>query len=187
MRSKTKPSNWNFMKRRAWKYVSYLIFGVVKSWRLSAVAIFAREKNYFAVFKKTKVVRLLKYFYYLNITVKSLHKNAQKQTFRALSPRLFMFGMSALLVLFIIFCSGLILSIDPSSIIITLVLLVLELLKPPVSLLFRIIIRTMVTRNTVVDRIFVRFGKTSALLRSLQYLYASLVRGPRKITVPWSA
>ena len=48
------------MKRRAWKYVSYLIFGVVKSWRLSAVAIFAREKNYFAVFKKTKVVRLLK-------------------------------------------------------------------------------------------------------------------------------
>ena len=69
------------------------------------------------------------------------------------------FSMSALLVLFIIFCSGLILSIDPSSIIITLVLLVLELLKPPVSLLFRIIIRTMVTRNTVVDRIFVRFGK----------------------------
>ena len=49
--------------------------------------------------------------------------------------------------------------INPSSIIITLVLLVLELLKPPVSLLFRIIIRTMVTRNTVVDRIFVRFGK----------------------------
>ena len=47
-----------------------------------------------------------------------------------------------------------------------------------------IAIRTMVTRNTVVDRIFVKFGKTSALLRSLQYLYASLVCGPRKITVP---
>ena len=36
--------------------MSFSIFGVVKSWRLSSVAIFAREKNYFAIFKKTKVV-----------------------------------------------------------------------------------------------------------------------------------
>ena len=89
---------------------------------------------------------------------KEFAQECSKADFSSIIPS-FMFGMSALLVLFIIFCSGLILSIDPSSIIITLVLLVLELLKPPVSLLFRIIIRTMVTRNTVVDRIFVRFGK----------------------------
>ena len=52
-------------------------------------------------------------------TVKSLHKNAQKQTFRALAPGLLTFGTSALLVLFIYFLFWFILSISPSSIIIT--------------------------------------------------------------------
>ena len=60
MRSKTKPSNWNFMKRRAWKYVSYLIFGVVKCWRLSAVAIFAREKIILLYLKKPRWFDYLK-------------------------------------------------------------------------------------------------------------------------------
>ena len=44
------------MKRRARQFVLYLIISVVKNWRLSAEAIFAQKKNYFAVFEKTKVV-----------------------------------------------------------------------------------------------------------------------------------
>ena len=48
------------MKRRAWKYVSYLIFGVVKSWRLSAVAIFAREKIILLYLKKPRWFDYLK-------------------------------------------------------------------------------------------------------------------------------
>ena len=34
----------------------FLTIGVVKNGRLSAEAIFAQKKNYFAVFEKTKVV-----------------------------------------------------------------------------------------------------------------------------------
>ena len=37
-------SHENFVKRRARQFVPYLIFGVVKNWRLSAEAIFAQKK-----------------------------------------------------------------------------------------------------------------------------------------------
>ena len=76
--------------------------------------------------------------------------------------------------------------LDPPELL--LVLLVLKLLEPPdlplVSDNSTIAIRTMVTINTVVNRIFVEFCKKSVLLRSLLYLCASLVHGRRKITVP---
>ena len=37
-------SHENFVKRRTRQFVPYLIFGVVKNWRLSAEAIFAQKK-----------------------------------------------------------------------------------------------------------------------------------------------
>ena len=56
MQIKTKPSNQNFVKRRARQLVPFLIVGVVKNQRLSAEAIFTQKKNmYFAIFAKTMV------------------------------------------------------------------------------------------------------------------------------------
>ena len=65
-----------------------------------------------------------------------------------------------------------ILGFDPPELL--LVLLVLKLLEPPdlplVSDNSTIAIRTMVTINTVVNRIFVEFCKKSVLLRSISSL-----------------
>ena len=56
MQIKTKPSNQNFVKRRARQLVPFLIVGVVKNQRLSAEAIFTQKKNmYFAIFAKNMV------------------------------------------------------------------------------------------------------------------------------------
>ena len=65
--------------------------------------------------------------------------------------------------------------LDPPELL--LVLLVLKLLKPRdlplVSDNSTIAIRTMVTRNIVLNRIFVEFGEKSVLLRSLHHLCAT--------------
>ena len=45
MQIKTKPSNQNFVKRRARQLVPFLIVGVVKNQRLSAEAIFTQKKK----------------------------------------------------------------------------------------------------------------------------------------------
>ena len=41
MRKETKPSNWDFVKRRARQFMLFLIIGVVKNGRLSTEAIFS--------------------------------------------------------------------------------------------------------------------------------------------------
>ena len=51
-------SHENFVKRRARQFVPYLIFGVVKNWRLSAEAIFAQKKIILPFLKKPWRFRL---------------------------------------------------------------------------------------------------------------------------------
>ena len=51
-------SHENFVKRRARQFVPYLIFGVVKNWRLSAEAIFAQKKIIMPYLKKPWWFRL---------------------------------------------------------------------------------------------------------------------------------
>ena len=51
-------SHENFVKRRTRQFVPYLIFGVVKNWRLSAEVIFAQNKIVMPYLKKPWWFRL---------------------------------------------------------------------------------------------------------------------------------
>ena len=58
MWSKKKPSNSNFVKRRAQQFVPVLIFGVDKKLAFERWSDFRLEKNYFAILTNTKVVSI---------------------------------------------------------------------------------------------------------------------------------